>query len=124
MTPGARYSGARRATKKAPAAPSEAHVALWRKLVTKARPLAVDPLSDALGFVQAAEKASKAVAPLGHRDAASPFILLVRLGRRFLQLTGVQRLEEARAIAAWADAITETLDGLGRPSPRAPYAED
>ena len=128
MSPGARYSGKaarnRIARKKAPAVPPEAHLKHWRKLAAKARAVAADPLLDAVGFVQAAEKAGGAVAPVGHRHEDSPFMKLVRLGKRFLQLTGVQRQAEAANVQAWATEIAETLDGLGLPSPRAPYAED
>lgn len=108
---------------KAPAVPSEAHLKQWRKLVAKAQAVAEAPLSDAVGFVQAAEKAGGAVAPVGHRGEGSPFMKLVRLGKRFLLLNGVQRQEEAEQIGEWAAFIAETLDALGRPAPH-PYAGD
>lgn len=133
MMPGQRYKGPRpvggKGRKvKAPAVPSETHVGYWRKLARKARAVADDPLSDALGLVQAADKAKAAVAPLGHRDADSVFIKLVRLGQRFLLLSGVERQAQAASLGEWADAVIETLDTLGRPegaaTKRHPYAGD
>ena len=116
MTPGHRYRGAGARKVKAPTVPSETHVKQWRKLVAKARAVADAPLSDAVGFVQAAEKAGSCVAPVGHRSESSPFMKLVRLGKRFLLLTGVQRQEEAEQIGEWAEAISQALDNLGRPA--------
>lgn len=84
-------------------------VKLWLKLVSRARAVAVNPQASAVGFVQAAEKAGKAVAPEGFRDAGSPFIALVRLGKRFLLLTLIERGDTAGDIATWSDAIADTL---------------
>ncbi|PZU62332.1 MAG: hypothetical protein DI552_00235 [Brevundimonas sp.] len=129
MIPGQRYKGPRpvggkgRKGRKAPVTPTETDVARWRKLAAKAAVVAADPLGDALGFVQAAEKAGAAVAPVGHRGEDSPFMKLVRLGKRFLLLSGVQRQAEAGNVRDWAEVIVETLDGLGRADARAPYSE-
>ncbi len=128
MIPGQRYKGPRpvggkRRKAKAPAAPSPTDIARWRKLTDKAARVAADPLGDALGFVQAAEKAGAAVAPVGHRGEDSPFMKLVRLGKRFLLLSGVQRQAEAANVRDWAEAVVETLDGLGRAEARTPYSE-
>lgn len=123
MIPGRSYRSGRARKPKSPSIPSEAHVRHWRKLSAKARAVAEAPLSDAVGFVQAAEKAGGCVAPLGHRGEDSAFMKLVRLGKRFLLLSGVQRQEEAEQIGLWADAIDQTLDTMGQPVGR-PYAED
>ena len=64
-----------------------------------------------------------AVAPVGHRGEDSPFMKLVRLGKRFLLLSGVQRQAEAANVRDWAEAVVETLDGRGRAEARTPYSE-
>ena len=109
-------------------------VKLFQTLAKRAKAVAAHPLGDAVGFVQCAEKAFAAVPPPGHRDPDSAFVKLVRLGKRFLLLTSIQRQEQVADLTAWAAAIDEALidapasptAGALRSPPayRAPYAEN
>lgn len=105
--------------------PSERDLRIWRRLLKRAAPIGADPLENALSFVLAAEKANKAIAPVGHQHTGSPFVTLVRVGMGFLRLNATERMaggERVRGLVAECRAV---LDGLeGGVQPRLPYRED
>lgn len=105
--------------------PSEKDERAWRRLIVRARAAAKDATGNGKPFVIAAEKAGKAIAPVGHQqDADSPFIRLVRLGKRWLLLNVTERLAEAATVRELAEACAEVLDLDAGGQRRLPYAED
>ena len=104
--------------------PSDAHMRLLRRLLKRAEGAAKDPVKNAKAFAIAADKAGKAILPVGHQHADSVFTRLIRLGKRFLLLTFVQRGEEAANITAMVAACGAALDEAEAPGQRRlPYAE-
>lgn len=110
--------------------PSAADIRVWRRLLKRAAPIARGPMENAhvvhgLAFVVAAEKASKAIAPVGHQNAGSAFVTLVRIGMGFLKLDAVARIAAAERVGGLVAECRGALDALdGGPQPRLPYRED
>lgn len=93
--------------------PSERDERAWRRLIIRARAIARDATGNGKPFVIAAEKAGKAIAPVGHQGAESAFIQLVRLGKRWLVMNVTDRLAQAGRVVELADACAEVLDQPG-----------
>lgn len=105
--------------------PSAADIRVWRRLLKRAAPIGADPIENALSFVVAAEKANKAIAPVGHQGPASAFVTLVRVGMGFLKLNAVERIrdgEKVRGLVIECRTVLDALEGGGQP--RLPYRED
>jgi hypothetical protein len=109
MIGGKRHGRGRRLKSKAPNRMTADDVIIWRRLIQRARAVAAEPMGDAIGFVQTAEKAVKCCPPDGHRHVESPFVALTRLGMRFLLLTLVQRADAVPDILAWCDVMDAAL---------------
>lgn len=90
--------------------PSPTEMTAWRRLMTRAEAVAKKPLSDPMPFVRAAEKAGKAVAPVGHQGADSAFIQLVRMGKGWLTLSGVERQQKAGDVRGLLDRCRAVLE--------------
>lgn len=104
--------------------PSDAHIRTLRRLLKRAEGAAKDPARNAKAFVIAAEKAKKAILPIGHQQAGNIFSQLIRLGLRFLLLTFVQRAQEAAGITDLVARCGAALDEAEAPGQRRlPYAE-
>lgn len=82
----------------------------WERLLTRGARVALNPMGDAQPFVIAAEKAAKAVAPVGHQGAASAFVALVRIGIGFLKLNAVERVEQAERVGGLVGECRAVLD--------------
>lgn len=108
--------------------PSAADIRSWRRLLKRAAPIGADPMQDAhrihdLAFVVAAEKANKAIAPVGQQGWASPFVALVRMGMGFMKLNAVERMAAGERVRSLVEECRAVLDGDG-PQLRMPYRED
>ena len=105
--------------------PSAADIRVWRRLLKRAGPVAANPMEHALSFVVAAEKANKAIAPVGHQNPGSAFVTLVRVGMGFLKLNAVEREAQGERVRGLVAECAAVLDGLeGGAQPRLPYRED
>lgn len=105
--------------------PSAADIRVWRRLLKRAAPIGADPMDNALSFVMAAEKANKAIAPVGHQDAGSAFVALVRVGMGFMKLNAVERMaggERVRGLVVECRTVLDALEGGAQA--RLPYRED
>jgi len=90
--------------------PSDKDVRVWRRLLKRAAPVGQDPMTDALSFAVAADKAAKAIAPVGYQDRASPFVALVRIGQGFLKLNAVERIEQGERVKGLVEECRTILD--------------
>ncbi len=110
--------------------PSAADLRVWRRLLKRAAPIGADPMENALSFAVAAEKANKAIAPVGHQNPGSAFVALVRVGMGFLTLNAVERMaagERVRGLVVECRAVLDALEGSARDGGarvRLPYLED
>lgn len=105
--------------------PSEKDERLLRRLIVRAKAVAADAARDGKPFVIAAEKAGKAILPVGHQqNPDSPFVALIRLGKRWLLLNVTERLAAAGTVRELAEACGEALDVEAGGQRRLPYAED
>ncbi|MDP3405064.1 MAG: hypothetical protein Q8S03_10270 [Brevundimonas sp.] len=105
--------------------PSDAHIRLLRRLLKRAEGAAKDPVKNAKPFAIAADKAAKAILPVGHQHPGNDFSWLIRLGKRFLLLTFVQRMDETTNILARIRACEAVLDEAEAPGQRRlPYADN
>jgi hypothetical protein len=88
--------------------PSDKCLRRWRRLIKRA---------GGPGFVEAACDAGRhAVAPLGYRDADSPFMRLVRMGKDWASLSRDGRagcVAQAQALAARCAEILDAGDDEG-----------
>lgn len=95
------------------ARPSDKCIRRWRRLIKRA---------GGPGFVEAAEEAGRlAVAPLGHENAESPFIRLVRMGKDWASLSRDARagcVAQAQALAAECARVLDGSEGDDLPLPR------
>jgi hypothetical protein len=99
--------------------PSDADIRLWRRLIKRAEVIAADSAKPGEPMVIAAEKAAKAIAPVGHQqDRNSPFIRLVRTGQGWLRLGADERAARAGDLRAMARDCAEVLDQAGGESAR------
>ena len=103
--------------------PSAADIRVWRRLLKRAAPIAADPMTDALSFVVAAEKANKVIVPVGHQNPGSAFVTLVRVGMGFLKLNAVERMAGGERVRGLIEECRAVLDADG-PQLRMPYRED
>lgn len=110
--------------------PSERDLRVWRRLLKRAGPIAANPTEHALAvhglaFVLAAEKANKAIAPVGQQHAASAFVSLVRVGMGFMRLNAVERADGGERVRGLVVECRAVLDALeAGTQPRLPYRED
>ncbi len=105
--------------------PSAKDVRLWDRLLKRAEVVGRQGLSGVHPFAVAADKASKAVMPVGHQHDGSAFDRLVKLGRAFDAMVPderMQRAEEVRALVTECRAALATVvpssPQEGRPAPR------
>lgn len=91
--------------------PSDKDLRVWHRLLKRAGPIGRDPHSDGLSFVLAAEKAGKAIAPLGHQHVASPFVALVRTGKGWLGLNAAERVTAGEKVRGLVEECRAVLDG-------------
>lgn len=104
--------------------PSAADIRVWNRLLKRAAPVARDPMEHALSFTIAAEKANKAIAPVGHQNAGSAFVTLVRVGMGFVRLNAVERVAAAERVCGLIAECRAVLDGGAGTQLRMPYRED
>lgn len=85
-------------------------VGAWRRFVRTAERCARDPLSKAATFARAAQRAGKMLLPPEQQTETSDLVALIRLGKRFLCLTGVERQQQAGEVARLAQASAEIVE--------------
>lgn len=90
--------------------PSERDLRLISRLLVRAEKAARTPCANALPFVRAAERAGKAILPVGHQGENSVFVRLIRIGKDFLRLEPEARREASSQIADLTDRCREALD--------------
>ncbi len=94
------------------ARPTDKCLRLWRRLIKRA---------GGPGFVEAAWEAGRAVAPVGHQHASSPFIRLVRMGKHWPALSRDARaacVAQAQELAAACARVLDGADDAEGPEPR------
>lgn len=89
--------------------PSDRDLRLINRMLVRAEKTARTPCANALPFVRAAERAGKAVLPVGHQGEHSVFVRLIRIGKDFLRLDLDARREAASQIAELTDRCREAL---------------
>lgn len=103
------------------ARPSDKDLRTLRRLVVRAEKAAADPAGKGLPFVVAAEKAWRAVLPIGFRGADQCFIQLIRIGKgegrpdgksTFLTLTGDARSAAVARMPDLANQCRAALDAI------------
>lgn len=97
--------------------PTETDIRLWRRLMVRAEVMSRDPGRDGKPFSIAADKARKvAVLPIGcQSDDGNPFSALIRLGQRWLTMTGVERIAAARTLPDLIERCGDLLEPTGGP---------
>lgn len=104
--------------------PSEADIRAWRRLIKRALAVGVDPGKPGKPFSISADKAAKAILPVGHQGPDGVFTRLVRIGKRWLVITGTERQALGAEVRELARDCAEILDGAPGELRRLPYAED
>lgn len=85
---------------------------LLRRLIVRAQALVPDAIRNGEPFSAAADRAGQAVLPLGHRkDPESPFVALIRLGKRWLLIPVAERPGHAATLRDLSERCAEVLDG-------------
>lgn len=96
--------------------PSEKDLRLWGRLLKRAEAIGDCGAARAQAFTVAAEKAAKAIAPVGQQRVDSAFVQLVRVGQGFLRLSvDDRRAALARIVTLTADCRAVLNGGPGRP---------
>lgn len=96
--------------------PSDRDLRVLNRLVVRAEKAGRTPCANPLPFVRAAEKAGKAILPVGHQGEQSVFVRLIRLGKDYLRLDNDARREAAATIADLVERCRAALDA--EPQPR------
>lgn len=85
---------------------------LLRRLIVRAQALVPDAIRNGEPFSAAADRAGDAVLPPGHRsNPDSPFVALIRLGKRWLLIPVAERPGQAAMLKDLAEQCAEVLDG-------------
>lgn len=90
--------------------PSDRDLRLINRMLARAEKAARTPCANALPFVRAAERAGKAILPVGHQGENSVFVRLIRIGKDFLRLDQDARREAANQIVMLAEQCRDALD--------------
>lgn len=106
-----------------PPRPTDRDLNCWKRLLKRASLASGDPAGDPLSFVKAAEKAGRAVPPVGHQGLDSPFVALVRMGKGWAATPRNERTDLAPELRRLVRACLAILSS-GEPQPRLPYADD
>ena len=89
----------------------------WRRLVKLAGKGAARPMGDMAALGRAADRARKAIMPVGHQHGGSPFVQLLAAARMFGLLDLVARQRAAPDLASLASACVAILDPPAAPPP-------
>lgn len=90
--------------------PSDRDLRVLNRMLARAEKAGRTPCANPLPFVRAAEKAGKAILPVGHQGEQSMFVRLIRLGKEFLRMDGDARREAAATITDLAERCRAALD--------------
>lgn len=97
--------------------PSSKDLRVWSRLLSRADRVLKRPDDVGLPFVIAAEKACKAIAPVGHQHTGSAFVDLVRLGSGWLTIPADKRaasLDQLKTLTAACREALEASEGRQR----------
>jgi len=103
--------------------PSDKDLRLLGRLLKRAEKACRPDGVGALPFVVAAEKAGKAVLPVGYTGADSVFVRLIRLGKDFGGMSGEERVGLEAEIGRLVGACRVVL-AAGEPQPGLPFRKD
>ena len=103
--------------------PSDKDLRLLGRLLKRAEKACRPDGAGVLSFVDAAERAGKAVLPVGHTGPDSVFVQLIRLGKGFGALSAEERAGREAEIGRLVAACRAVL-AAGEPQPGLPFRKD
>ncbi|MDP3853169.1 hypothetical protein [Phenylobacterium sp.] len=101
-----------------PAVPTEADLAVLRRLVIRARRVANAPLDEKhrLRLQRTSDQARRAVLPIGHQSRLSAFVKLIALGQTWWRLSEADRRIRAAELAEYAGECDAALEAPSGPT--------